>query len=239
MRFVVEHPDEATERAQRGRAHVLLEHGLDARARFVAERFESAQSHLASEVVAAPIQMQEAQTVGTDADPPLVALARQSPDVDTPSSHPRAARLFRRTILRILRHRDEQQRQLDLALAMGVEHVAHMLNVVRGEVGELRGRTDRLGNEARLLGKRLEEDEAKALAESDRTRQVLSQLADRLASLDHFNDEVQEAIELIEKDVSDQGGELDILAAQLRRPLPPLGEPSEGTHARTISVEGQ
>lgn len=48
MRYVVEHPDEAKATGERARSDVLAHHGLDVRARFVAERFDHAQSVLAA-----------------------------------------------------------------------------------------------------------------------------------------------------------------------------------------------
>lgn len=47
MREVYEHPDQAAARGARARADVLAHHGLDVRARFVAERFAHAQHVLA------------------------------------------------------------------------------------------------------------------------------------------------------------------------------------------------
>jgi hypothetical protein len=47
MRLVDEHPDQAAATGRRARAELLAHHGVDARTRFVAERFAHAQEELA------------------------------------------------------------------------------------------------------------------------------------------------------------------------------------------------
>lgn len=172
MRHVYENRDEASEVGARARQHVLSRHGLEERARFVAERFKAAQAVLADRRL-------RGRTVGSPnaALPPLIALASERPNIDAPSRYPWAARQARALVERAIRNHDEYQREVNMKLAMGVEHIARLLN--------------ELQMEQRTLAEEVRNAPADRLAELRDVRALLSAQGERLRQLDERIDGLQ------------------------------------------------
>ncbi|HTW97710.1 MAG TPA: glycosyltransferase family 4 protein [Acidimicrobiales bacterium] len=165
LRHVYTNREEAAEVGKRAREHVLSKYGLEERARFIAERFKAAQAVLAD-------QRRRGRTVGAPnaALPPLIALATERPNVDGPSRYPRVARNVRLLVERAIRNHDEYQREMNMKLAMGVEHIARLLN--------------ELQLEQRTLAEEVRHAPADRLAELRDVREVLSAQGERLRQLD-------------------------------------------------------
>ena len=132
MREVFLDPAKAAAVGRLAKAHVLTNHGLSARTSFVAERFEAAQRAMAEPAEPEPVVLRP------DAGPTtgLVELARHPRDLNAPSNHPRAARLYRRVLWRALRSHDDQDYIVHEMLASGLEGVT-------SEVSRLRSMLDR------------------------------------------------------------------------------------------------
>jgi hypothetical protein len=165
MRHVYTNREEAAEVGKRAREHVLSKYGPEERARFIAERFQAAQAVLAD-------MRRRGRTVGAPnaALPPLIALASERPNVDGPSRYPRVARNVRLLVERAIRNHDEYQREMNMKLAMGVEHIARLLN--------------ELQLEQRTLAEEVRNAPADRLAELRDVRELLAAQGDRLRQLD-------------------------------------------------------
>ncbi len=174
MRHVYTHREEAAEVGKRARDHVLGEHGLEARARFIAERFKAAQALLAER------RSRGRSTGPAEGAPPLIALASQHPNINGPSRYPRAARTARALVERAIRNHDEYQREMNMKLAMGVEHIARLLN--------------ELQMEQRTLAEDVRNAPADRLAELREVRDVLAAQGERLRQIDERATELERAV---------------------------------------------
>ncbi len=125
MRDVVEKPDLAKEKGLLAKSQVLQMHGLEARIQFIKTRFDFAQNYLSTE--GNKVSVQKINTPQIPQDPPLIALAKSTPNLSTPSKKGVFAKAYRKVLYKALRHHDEHQRQLDIAMAAGIEHVARLI----------------------------------------------------------------------------------------------------------------
>jgi glycosyltransferase involved in cell wall biosynthesis/ubiquinone/menaquinone biosynthesis C-methylase UbiE len=178
MRHVFDHPEEAVEVGRRGREVVLREHSIEQRARFVRGRFDAihasgphrSEAHAARQtrsgahgsegartsVGAAPVGNVGASTASSQPST-LTELASSRPDIDTSARLPRLARLVRRLTRRALRHQDEHQREINLAMAGAVEEVRQLAATLRAG---LETTTTRAHDTARAHTRRLDSVDA-------------------------------------------------------------------------------
>ncbi|MCL5048228.1 MAG: glycosyltransferase [Firmicutes bacterium] len=136
MRDVVEKPDLAKSKGELAKQEVLRLHGIEARAQFVKGRFDFAQAQLLSR--GNQMSIHEINNIEQlPADPPLIAMAKSSPDLNTGSNKGQLAKVYRKIIYKALRHHDEQQKTLDIAMAAGIEHVARLITEYGQEISSL------------------------------------------------------------------------------------------------------
>ena len=120
MREVYTDPSKAAELGRRAKAHVLTKHGLEARTSFVVDRFQSAQKALAQRQAQANNAPARAVPTGCS----LADLVGRPRDLNAPSNHPRAARLYRRLVWRALRSHDDHDREVHVKLGTGVDELS-------------------------------------------------------------------------------------------------------------------
>ncbi len=169
LRHVFDNPELARAVGERARHHVAERHAIATRAGFVAQRFEAAQRVLADPELARATVGPGGRRGGEVAgEPALIALARRTADLGTPSRFPRLARRVRRLVERLIRHHDTYQREMNMQLALGVEHIARL-------VSELQA-ADRARDQRESVPERVEE--------VDRLRQILQVQGDRIRRLD-------------------------------------------------------
>jgi glycosyltransferase involved in cell wall biosynthesis/SAM-dependent methyltransferase len=203
MREVFDDPGKAAMVGRRAKAHVLTKHGLGARAAFVAARFKAAQ--LAISVPAAQdfsARLSDADGARFfDADPTkgLVELARHPRDLNAPSNHPRAARLYRRVLWRVLRSHDAQDYEVHGKLAASLESVS-------AEVSRLRGMLDRTERQR-------SEDVARLRSEVAARDEKYDRLANELADESGLLDEEARRV----NDIAEQLGRSEVRLAALER----------------------
>ncbi len=127
MRRVVEQPDEAKERGERGRQTILSDHSLEHTAAFLAERVP--ELHRIRE---------ERPTLITPAARATRFLAT-GPRMDwsVPSRHGRLGLLYRRLLLRLLRPYTMRQRELEHTLVDGLRELELRSEELRRRVEEL------------------------------------------------------------------------------------------------------
>lgn len=220
LRQVYEAPSQAAEVGRRAREHVLNKHGLDVRAAFLSERFESAQSLLLERSsrsrvadmpeTAGPTEVPEASGPG-----PVVALARQPRDLNAPSNHPRAARLFRRIVWRALRSHDDHDREIHVGLADAVENVTVRLTQVREALERVQSQYGRSASTLRadLLAQ-------KQAAQGDRARidEIVRRLDREGARVDEHRARLNEVATRLDDQgalVNEHNARLDEVAARL------------------------
>jgi len=147
MRQVVANPKEAAERGARARREVLERHGVDARARFVAARYAAARRALESgkPLAASTLPGSVVRPGSAPAGPPLIELARRRPNPGGASRLGALGRLVRRAVIRLLRHHDAPQEELNLALALAIEHLAPIVTRLEADLAELRAQVRSLG----------------------------------------------------------------------------------------------
>jgi len=167
LRRVFEHPDEAAEVGRRARMAVETRHGPEQRAAFVRERFNALTA--AGVPQAAPTS--------------LIELAASRPSLESIAARfPGLARFYRRVVLRVQRHHDDHQRQVNVALATAVTQLGH--EVARLEDGEHRLTTD-LERGVATAHRAVSESQAamsRMLAEQGRALQTQNARLDGLAS---------------------------------------------------------
>jgi len=124
MRHVHEHPDEAAAVGRRAAEAVLSQHTLQQRADFVRERFQAIQAQRAAVISG---QVSDAGPANAEAGlrtDALLQLAGSRPSLDTTSRRlPRLTKFYRRVVLRVQRHHDDHQRQVNVALATAVQRL--------------------------------------------------------------------------------------------------------------------
>ena len=135
MRDVVEKPDLAKEKGQLAKTHVLQLHGIEARTQFIKTRFEFAQNYLSTE--GNKVSVQKINIPQPPQEPPLIALAKSTPNLTTPSKKGALAKIYRKIMYKALRHHDEHQKQLDIAMAAGIEHVARLITEYGQAINEM------------------------------------------------------------------------------------------------------
>ena len=118
MRQVYEDPAKAANVGRRAKTHVLNNHGLDTGAAFVAGRFRVVQGGLRERGV--PEFGTGRLHSGTT--PRLVDFVSRPRDLNAPSNHPRAARLYRRVLWRALRSHDDRDYEVHVKLAVSIEN---------------------------------------------------------------------------------------------------------------------
>jgi SAM-dependent methyltransferase/glycosyltransferase involved in cell wall biosynthesis len=130
MRKVYNNPLLAAEIGRRAKPHVLADHGLDTRASFVLERFDAAQAQLLERNRYKGRTESSAAAVTTS---PIMDTARRPRDLDVPSNHPHAARVYRRLVWRALRSHDDHDREVHVQLAGAIDELSTEMAVLRAE----------------------------------------------------------------------------------------------------------
>ncbi len=125
MRLVYDDPAQAAEIGRRGRQSVLEHQGVSTRTAMVSARFSDAQRSLAAQRRRAASEggLQRRAPTPTPTSTGLTDIAASSAPIDAPTRYPRLARFYRRLVRRSLRHHDEHQRQVDLAIAEAVSEL--------------------------------------------------------------------------------------------------------------------
>jgi glycosyltransferase involved in cell wall biosynthesis len=127
MRHVHEHPDQAREVGLRAKKVVATGHSTEQRAEFVRRRFDAIHALLAQKSKQSSLKMDAIRALPPDKLDPegLLQLAASRPPLDTKSKRmPRFTRFYRRLVLRLQRHHDDHQRQVNTALAQAVQLLA-------------------------------------------------------------------------------------------------------------------
>jgi glycosyltransferase involved in cell wall biosynthesis/SAM-dependent methyltransferase len=127
MRYVFEHPDEAMDVGRRAKDAVTRGHSTDQRAAFVRQRFDAVQRRQSenSERPQPPKASLLQPPTHALAPADLLALAASRPPLQATSTRlPRFTRFYRRVVLRVQRHHDDHQRQVNVALAQAVNMLA-------------------------------------------------------------------------------------------------------------------
>lgn len=122
IRFVFEHQPEAIIKGENARRSVLARHGLSARAEFVRSRFDAVQALRARATGALPRVRDPASELPEFGGSALRALAAERPSPNSAARRlPALTTLYRRAVLRVLRHHDEHQGYVNSALAKAIE----------------------------------------------------------------------------------------------------------------------
>lgn len=133
MRHVFSHPEEARAIGERARTHIIERHSPSASAPFIRERFDAIEAKLQEQ----PPSSSPADFEGAQTPPALIAMAMQRPRVDGPSRFPRLAKLTRKVVRRLLVSHDVHQNDMNMALAMGTEHLARISSEMQAKVSQL------------------------------------------------------------------------------------------------------
>jgi SAM-dependent methyltransferase len=128
MRHVLEHPDEAREVGRLAKDAVTTGHSTLQRAEFVRRRIDAIHRLRTEQLAHSP----SPQTATLQAPMPdkidpddLLQLAASRPPLDARSRRlPRFSRFYRRLVLRVQRHHDDHQRQINVALAEAIKDLA-------------------------------------------------------------------------------------------------------------------
>ncbi len=152
MRSVYDDRGQALETGRKGQLSVLENHGVHARTAMVSARFAEAQRSLSTRPGHAPSDGGVRRTM----EPPgLSDIAVSTAPIDAPSRYPWVARFFRRLVRRSLRHHDEHQRQVNLAMAEAVSELTVVIEALvrrsqfetpdnEGQIDECRRRIEEL-----------------------------------------------------------------------------------------------
>jgi glycosyltransferase involved in cell wall biosynthesis/SAM-dependent methyltransferase len=182
MRKVFEQPDEAKDVGRRAKDAVTRGHSTDQRAEFVRQRFDTI--HRRPERPQSPKRSMLQPPTTALAPTDLLALAASRPPLEATSKRlPRFTRFYRRVVLRVQRHHDDHQRQVNVALAQAVNMLAanvHRLssNVAGGELLTESMRSD-LGRILGVHGRTLE----KLMSERSWVNNGLSEVTISLSDL--------------------------------------------------------
>lgn len=163
MRRVFEHPDEARERAERGREAVLERHSVERTGSFLAERLTQIDRLRAErERVTTPARRVEEYVA-----------AGPTTSWDAPSRFGFFGRLYRRLLRRALQPYLVRQREFELAVAAGLEQAEAMAQRQRDQlkrleetVRRLDAQTEQLAALAAALERRLADREPKTAYEN-------------------------------------------------------------------------
>jgi len=178
MRDVVEKPEIARNKGLLAKDNVLQLHGLEARAQFVRDRFEFAQSQIKLKGI--EVSVDKVNTVDIVREPPLIALAKANPDFTAPTKKGKLAKVYRKAVYKALRHHDDRQKQLDVAMASGIEHVARLITEYGQEITNLHSEISELQTQ---VFDDTPQDDGRVIENSRQTRSNLSLIKDLEAQI--------------------------------------------------------
>ena len=136
MRYVFENQIAAKEVGERARTHIGVHHSASASAPFVTERFNYAQRVLEGRRASSEVEILIEEDFPPPQVPPLIELALRRPaaTVSIPHRFPRLSRLFGMNDQRISPEFEQHQHEMNLALAMGTEHLARLRNEMQSQL---------------------------------------------------------------------------------------------------------
>ncbi|HVB01397.1 MAG TPA: glycosyltransferase [Acidimicrobiales bacterium] len=214
MRYVFENPAAAAKVGGRARQYMEEKHSPDATSSFILERYQHAiesldgdARHGASALSGSTKGAQTGTEKGSknartsegaameDVTPPLIELAARPIAYDGRSRFDKIGRIARRILRKLMLVRDNQQKEINLALAMGTEHLARLWNSMQESLLRLEDAQTRESQGARALGMKV-----------DLVQKILSQFNTNIETLNGLVAEMDTRNRDIERTVADASG---------------------------------